>query len=99
MAPGSSQGELARFHVMQRPHLARFLVMQCVRITGHGLRSTASTPLNEQGWHPDATERQLAHSERNEIRAAYNYAKHLPERRKMMQAWSDYLAGLRRVET
>ena len=68
-------------------------------MTGHGFRSMASTLLNEQGWHPDAIERQLAHAERNEIRAAYNYAKHLPERRKMMQAWADYLAGLRGAET
>lgn len=67
-------------------------------MTGHGFRSMASTLLNEQGWHPDAIERQLTHSERNEIRAAYNYAKHLPERRKMMQAWADYLAGFRGAE-
>lgn len=59
--------------------------------TGHGFRSTASTLLNEQGWNPDAIERQLAHAERNNIRAAYNYAEHLPERRKMMQHWADYL--------
>ncbi|MGH9586060.1 MAG: tyrosine-type recombinase/integrase [Acidobacteriaceae bacterium] len=65
------------------------------QMTGHGLRSMASTLLNEQGWHPDAIERQLVHQEPNEIRAAYNYAKHLPERRKMMQAWSDYLYRLR----
>lgn len=65
------------------------------QMTGHGFRSMASTLLNEQGWHPDAIERQLAHQEQNEIRAAYNYAKHLPERRKMMQAWSDYLYQLR----
>lgn len=65
------------------------------QMTGHGFRSMASTLLNEQGWHPDAIERQLAHQEQNEIRAAYNYAKHLPERRKMMQAWADYLDGLR----
>jgi len=65
------------------------------QMTGHGFRSMASTLLNEQGWHPDAIERQLAHQEQNEIRAAYNYAKHLPERRKMMQAWSDYLDRLR----
>lgn len=54
----------------------------------------ASTLLNEQGWHRDAIERQLAHAERNAIRAAYNRAEHLPERRRMMQAWSDYLDGL-----
>ena len=65
-------------------------------MTGHGFRSMASTLLNEQGWHRDAIERQLAHTERNAVRAAYNYAKHLPERRKMMQAWADYLDGLKR---
>ena len=51
----------------------------------------ASTLLNEQGWNRDAIERQLAHVERNSVRAAYNYAEFLPERRKMMQAWADYL--------
>jgi len=45
--------------------------------------------------HPDAIERQLAHREENDVRAAYNYAEHLPERRKMMQAWADYLDALR----
>lgn len=40
-------------------------------------------------------ERQLAHAERNKVRAAYNHAEYLPERRKMMQAWADYLDGLR----
>jgi integrase len=64
-------------------------------MTGHGFRSMASTLLNEQGWHKDAIERQLAHTERDNVRAAYNYAEHLPERRKMMHAWADYLDGLR----
>jgi integrase len=64
-------------------------------MTGHGFRSMASTLLNEQGWHRDAIERQLAHAERDAVRAAYNYAEHLPERRKMMQAWADYLDVLR----
>ena len=64
-------------------------------MTAHGFRSMASTLLNEQGWHRDAIERQLAHGERDAIRAAYNYAEHLPERRKMMQHWADYLDGLR----
>ncbi|EQD32101.1 phage integrase, partial [mine drainage metagenome] len=64
-------------------------------MTGHGFRSMASTLLNEQGWNRDAIERQLAHAERDAVRAAYNYAEHLPERRRMMQAWSDYLDGLR----
>lgn len=64
-------------------------------MTGHGFRSMASTLLNEQGWNRDAIERQLAHGERDAVRAAYNYAQHLPERRKMMQAWADYLDSLR----
>ena len=64
-------------------------------MTGHGFRSMASTLLNEQGWNRDAIERQLAHAERDDIRAAYNYAEHLPERRKMMQAWADYLDKLK----
>jgi len=63
-------------------------------MTGHGVRSMASTILNEQGWNRDAIERQLAHAERNAVRAAYNYAEHLPERRKMMQWWADYLNQL-----
>lgn len=64
-------------------------------MTGHGFRSMASTLLNEQGWNKDAIERQLAHGERNKVRKAYNYAEYLSERRKMMQAWSDYLDGLK----
>jgi integrase len=63
--------------------------------TGHGFRSMASTLLNEQGFSPDVIELQLAHSERNKVRAAYNKAQRLPERRKMMQAWADYLDALR----
>ena len=65
-------------------------------MTGHGFRSMASTLLNEQGYNRDAIERQLAHSERNSVRAAYNYAEYLPERRKMMQEWADYLENLQK---
>jgi len=65
-------------------------------IAGHGFRSMASTLLNaQQCWHADAIERQLAHCPRDKMRATYNYAEHLPERRKMMQAWADYLDELR----
>ena len=64
-------------------------------MTGHGFRSMASTLLNEQGWNRDAIERQLAHGERNAVRAAYNFAEHLPERRRMMQSWADYLDNLK----
>ena len=54
----------------------------------------ASTLLNEQGGHPDLIELQLAHAERNKVRAAYNKAQRLAERRMMMQAWTDYSDGL-----
>jgi len=64
-------------------------------MTWHGFRTIASTCLNEQGWNPDLIELQLAHTERNEVRGAYNRAQRLGERRKMMQAWADYLDGLR----
>ncbi|MFH1985846.1 MAG: tyrosine-type recombinase/integrase [Pseudomonadota bacterium] len=64
-------------------------------MSGHGFRSMASTLLNEQGWNRDAIERQLAHAEGNSVRAAYNYAEFLPERRQMMQAWADHLDGLK----
>ena len=65
------------------------------QMTAHGFRSTASTLLNEQGWHPDAIERQLAHVPSDPVRAAYNRALHLDERRKMMQTWADYLDTLK----
>lgn len=64
-------------------------------MTGHGFRALASTRLNEMGWAPDVIERQLAHAERNKVRAAYNRAQYLDERTRMMQAWADYLDGLR----
>jgi len=64
-------------------------------MTPHGFRSMASTLLNEQGFNSDVIEIQLAHIERNAIRAAYNYAQYLPERRRMMQHWADYLDGLK----
>ena len=65
------------------------------RTTGHGFRHTASTILNESGlFSGDAIERQLAHVQGNKVRGAYNHAQYLPERRKMMQWWADYLDGL-----
>jgi integrase len=64
-------------------------------MTAHGFRTTASTLLNEQGWSPDAIERQLCHMPRDAVRAAYNRAQYLDERRKMMQAWADYLDSLK----
>ncbi|MDR1508496.1 MAG: tyrosine-type recombinase/integrase [Synergistaceae bacterium] len=64
-------------------------------MTGHGFRSTASTLLNANGWNRDVIERQLAHQESNSVRASYNFAEYLPERRKMMQWWADYLDELK----
>lgn len=62
----------------------------------HGIRGMASTLLNESGkYRPDVIEMQLAHGERNKVREAYNHARYLPERRKMMQEWADYLDELR----
>ena len=68
-------------------------------MSGHGFRAMASTVLHEQGWPSDIIERQLAHAERNSIKAAYNHAQHLPERRRMMQAWADYLDKLKGERT
>jgi len=64
-------------------------------MTTHGFRTMASTRLHELGFASDDIELQLAHLDRNQIRATYNKAERLAERRKMMQAWSDYLDGLR----
>jgi integrase len=61
------------------------------KMTGHGFRAVASTILNETGFNPDVIERQLAHCERNEVRGAYNRAEYLPERKRMMQYWAEYL--------
>jgi integrase len=66
------------------------------RATGHGFRHTASTVLNESGlFHADVIERQLAHVQGNKVRGVYNHAEYLPERRKMMQWWADYLDQIR----
>jgi len=68
-------------------------------MTAHGFRSLASTLLNERGWNPDLIELQLAHKDRNKVRAIYNRAQRLGERRRMMQAWADYLDQLRLAAT
>jgi integrase len=65
-------------------------------VTVHGFRSTASTLLNEMGKNRDWIERQLAHGERDGVRASYNYADYLPQRKLMMQEWADYLDRLRK---
>lgn len=64
------------------------------RATMHGFRALFSTIANEEGWNPDAIERQLAHREKNEVRAAYHRSEYMPERIKMMQWWADRIQQL-----
>ncbi len=65
-------------------------------VTAHGLRTTASSLLNQSGlWHPDAIERALAHGDSNAVRGIYNRGQYWDERVKMMKWWSDYLDRLR----
>lgn len=61
--------------------------------TAHGFRALFSTVANECGWNPDVIERQLAHKEANEIRAAYHRSTYLKDREKLLQWWGDYLDG------
>jgi integrase len=64
-------------------------------MTGHGFRTMASTRLHEMGFHSDHIELQLAHADKNIIRGTYNKALYLEARKKMMQAWADYLDALK----
>lgn len=64
------------------------------KATPHGMRATASTILNENGFKPDVIERQLAHCERNKVRASYNHAQYLQERREMMNWWGNFVGKL-----
>ena len=61
------------------------------KFSPHGIRATGSTMLNEMGFRADVIERQLAHAERDKVRASYNQADYLDERRKMMQTWADFI--------
>jgi len=65
-----------------------------IDFSAHGFRATASTILNEMGFRPDLIERQLAHAERNKVRASYNQAEYLEERRAMMQQWADMIDAM-----
>jgi integrase len=64
-------------------------------MTGHGFRAMATTILYENGWTEDVVEIQMAHQEKNKIKAAYNHAQYLTKRREMMQWWADYLDRLK----
>jgi integrase len=67
-----------------------------IGFSAHGFRGTASTLLHEQGYAPEIIELQLAHQERNTVKAAYNKAQHVPERTKMMINWANYIESLRK---
>ena len=62
-----------------------------IGFSAHGFRATASTMLNELKYRTDVIERQLAHAERNKVRASYNQAEYLSERTVMMQQWADMI--------
>lgn len=64
-------------------------------MTGHGFRAMATSLLSELGWNESVIERQLAHVEKDATKAAYHRAKYLSERKRMMQAWADYLDRLK----
>lgn len=64
-----------------------------IGFSAHGFRATASTLLNEMGYRPDVIERQLAHAERDKVRASYNQAEYMEERTVMMQEWANFLAN------
>ena len=92
--------KLKRFDLKTKQgRLFKALVLDKETMSAHGFRTIASTLLNEQGWSPDAIERQLAHAPRDAVRAAYNRAQYLDERRRMMQSWADYLDSLREGAT
>lgn len=94
------------FHTSRRP-MSENTVNQAFRrmgyatgeVTAHGLRTTASSLLNESGkWHSDAIERSLAHADTNAVRGIYNRGRYWDERVAMHQWWSDYLDELRACE-
>ncbi|MBU0865848.1 MAG: tyrosine-type recombinase/integrase [Alphaproteobacteria bacterium] len=91
------------FHTSKRP-MSENTINQAFRrmgyatgeVTAHGLRTTASSLLNESGkWSPDAIERSLAHADPNAVRGIYNRGRYWDERVAMHQWWSDYLDALR----
>jgi len=69
------------------------------KLSGHGFRGTASTILHEKGYRPEVIERQLAHAERNQVKAAYNHAEYLQERITMMQDWASLIDELSKQQS
>ncbi len=102
MRPITGQYEYVFYHTgMHQPYSEEFInnaldiLGYAGKQTGHGFRHIASTNLNELGYMGDAIEKQMAHDKKNSIRAVYNHAQHLEERRKIMQVWADFLDLLR----
>ena len=102
MKPITGQYEYVFYHTgMHQPYSEEFInnaldiLGYAGKQTGHGFRHIASTYLNELGYRGDAIEKQMAHDKKNDIRAVYNHAQHLDERRKIMQVWADFLDLLR----
>ena len=102
MKPITGQYEYVFYHTgTHQPYSAEFInnALDILgyggKQTGHGFRHIASTNLNELGYMGDAIEKQMAHDKKSSIRAVYNHAQHLDERRKIMQAWADFLDLLR----
>jgi integrase len=88
-SPRRSMSDNAILAAMRRMGIAK------EEMSGHGFRAMARTILDEVlGFRPDLIEHQLAHAVRDPNGRAYNRTAHLPERRKMMQAWADYLDHL-----
>lgn len=69
-----------------------------IGFSAHGFRGTASTILYEKEYRSEIIEKQLAHSEKNKSKAAYNHAQYLPARKIMMQEWADYVDTLRPIK-
>ncbi|WP_372886271.1 tyrosine-type recombinase/integrase [Psychrobacter sp.] len=102
MKPITGQYEYVFYHMgMHQPYSEEFInnaldiLGYAGKQTGHGFRHIASTNLNELGYMGDAIEKQMAHDKKSSIRAVYNHAQHLEERRKIMQVWADFLDLLR----
>lgn len=82
----------------KRKSISENTVLQVIRqigyeglASGHGFRHQFSTVMNEHQWPHDAIEKQLAHTDRNNIRGIYNHAQYLDKRREMMQWWADWV--------
>ena len=79
---------------MHQGTLTRALQYMGIKLVSHGFRGTASTLLNEMSYNPDWIEAQLAQSKQDAVRASYNHAQWLSQRREMMQQWADFIDGL-----